>query len=506
MPLLWAGSQVSFEKYLKQESDPIPTVEATGVDMKAYNDSLDPFGDESCEDLPVSPLLTVTNGVGIITIAGLLVTEDNWYNAYMGRTSYGEIQRAMMVAAARSDVSTILMDVTSPGGNVIGSRETMLMIKAIGKEKPIIGYTEMAASSAYWLMSAAEKRYIAATGIGGSIGVVAKHVEYSKANEKMGVTETILRAGQYKQLMNSSEPLTNEAVSEIMRLLDESYRVFVQDVSNNLGTPYAQIDAIAQGREYLGQQAVDVGLFHKVSDFQGVLSALVITEEEGGSIVGKKTKGLTYSMASAFAASAAGKEISGTPAVDAEGNPIVAEGVEVKLDAEGNPIVAEGVKLDAEGNPIVAEGVELDAEGNPIVAEGDAAAEPTKEEQLELDLQASVGLVAERDATIATAVGEAEEAKAKLDLAQATINDLSVIVAQAVGNISVALNTENTLGADAGATAILAAYNEKSALFAAQFPAAGVAAVDAAAGTESAPEAIPQSRFEAARSKQTVKA
>lgn len=485
MNMLWAGTQESFESYLKQKSEPLPTIDAAGIDIQAYNDSLDPFRDGEDEE-PTSPLLTVTNGVGIIQIAGMLVTEDSWFNAYMGWTSYGEVQRAAMVAVARTDVSTILLDITSPGGNVIGARETMLMLSAAGKEKPIIAFSEMAASSAYWLASTAEKRYIAATGIGGSIGVVAKHTEYSKMNEKAGITETILRAGQYKQLMNSSEPLTNEAVAETMRLLDESYRVFVQDVASNLGVPFAQIDEVAQGREYLGQQAVDAGLFHKVSDFQGVLSALVVTEEEGGSIVGKN-KSLTYSMASAFAANAAGKDVTGTPAVDAEGNPIVAEGGEVE------------VVLDAEGNPIVAEVAEVDAEGNPIVVE---AAEPTKEEQLELDLQASVALVAERDATIVTAVEEAEVLKVEADLLQATVNDLSVIVAQAVGNISVALNVENKLAEGADAASILAAYAETSKLFEAQFPAGGVAAVDAASEEADAP--IPKSRFEAARSKQTV--
>ena len=487
MKLLWAGTQESLELYLKQEADPRPTIEATGVDMKAYNDSLDPFGDESCEDLPVSPLLTVTNGVGIIQIAGLLVTEDSWFNSYMGRTSYGEIQRALLVAVARSDVTNILLDITSPGGNVVGSRETMLMVKAAGNEKPTTGFAEMAASSAYWLMSAVKDRYISATGLAGSIGVVAKHVEYSKLNEKQGVTETILRAGQFKQLLNSSEPLTSEAVVETMRLLDESYRVFVQDISANLGVPFAQIDTVAQGREYLGQQAVDAGLFHKVSDFQGVLAALVITEEEGGSIVGSKNKSLTYSMASAFAASAAGKEIEGTPA--AEGT----EDAEVKLDAEGNPVVVEDaeVKLDAEGNPVV---VEEPAEG----------AEPTAEEQLELDLQASVTLVAERDATIAEAVTAADESTAMMEAASATITQLAAIVATAVGNISIALNVENTLEDGAGAGAILAAYTEKSQLFTTQFPAGGVAAVEAALEDEVPPEQPAQSRMDAARSKHTV--
>lgn len=463
MKMLWAGTQESLELYLKKESEPRPTIEATGADIKAYNNSLNPFEDEAYEDQPISPLLTVTNGVGIIAISGLLVAEDSWFNEYMGQVSYSAVQRAVLVAGARTDVDTILLDITSPGGQVTGARETMLLIKAVGEYKPVISFSEMAASSAYWLASATQKRYIAATGVGGSIGVVARHVEYSKMNEKDGITETILRAGQYKQLMNSSEPLTDAAVAETMRLLDESYRVFVQDISNNLDVPYAQIDNVAQGREYLGQQAVDAGLFHKVSDFQEVLAALVITEEEGGSIV--KGKSLTYSMASAFAASAAaaGTEIEGTPAVEGEG--------------------AEGVELNAEGTP----------EGN---------SEPTKEEQLELDFQASVALVAERDAALEEKITELAASTEALETAQGIIDQFKTIVVQAVGNISVALNVENTLGAEADAATILAAYTEKSKLFADQFPAGGVAAVEDSEGDSV--EAPLVSRFDIARSKQSA--
>ncbi len=460
MNLLWAGTQESLETYLKQEAETKLTAEAAGVDLKAYNESLDPFSDDEVE--PVSPLLTVTGGVGIITIAGTLVTEDSWVNSYLGRTSYGEIQRAAMVAAARTDVNTILLDITSPGGNVIGARETMLTLKAVGKEKPLIAFAEMAASSSYWLASTAQKRYISATGIGGSIGVVARHVEYSKMNEKEGIKETVLRAGQYKQLMNSSEPLTDAAVTETMRLLDESYRVFVQDVSTNLGVPFAQIDNVAQGREYLGQQAVDAGLFNKVSDFQEVLAALVITEEEGGSIV-NKNKSLTYSMASAFAASAAGRE----------------------LQDEVTP----------------EEGVEQNADAGEVVEE--ASVEVTPEEQLELDLKASQERVAELEATVAEAKTAAEESTAVMEAAHATITELSKIVAQAVGNMSVALNVENPLDESSDPAAILAAYKEKTELFAAQFPAGGVAAVEE--DPEPVQKAGPtKSRFDVARFKQTV--
>ena len=148
----------------------------------------------------------------------------------------------------------------------------------------------------------------------------------------------------------------------------------------------------------------------------------------------------------------------------------------------------------------------MDAEGNPIVEETpeDGGAEPTAEEQLELDLQASIALVAERDATIVEAVAAAEESTAMMEAASATIKQLAAIVSDAVGNISVALNVENSLEEGAGAEAVLAAYTEKSQLFTTQFPSGGVAAVDAAAGENTPAEQPAQSRMDAARSKQTV--
>ena len=149
---------------------------------------------------------------------------------------------------------------------------------------------------------------------------------------------------------------------------------------------------------------------------------------------------------------------------------------------------------------ITAEGVKIEASIEP-----EELTEESKVQQLELDLQASVALVAERDALIeATAVTVAEN-KELFDSAQLLVKDLSVIVAQAVGNISIALNVKNTLAEDADAAAILAAYTEKSQIFTAQFPTGGVAAVGA--DDEDSKESVKEielSRFDTALHKQTV--
>jgi len=74
-------------------------------------------------------------------------------------------------------------------------------------------------------------------------------------------------------------------------------------------------------------------------------------------------------------------------------------------------------------------------------------------------------------------------------------------VEKAVGNMCIALNTENPLKEGAEPDAVLAAYSEKAELFAALCPTGGVASVEE---DTKAPKTVAPSRFEAARSKQVV--
>jgi len=477
MATFWVGTEDSYRLYLSQ-LDWLTTPQAQ--EARKEFEAVVSSSDEEAETC--SPILSVVDGVGIINISGILVCSDNWYNKYMGYLSQSEIQRALLEAAGNDGVANILLDVTSPGGQVPMTLETSNLIKEVDKIKPVYCFAEMAASGAYWLASAARKRYISATGIAGSIGVVTQHVEYSKQDENDGVTRKILRTGEFKQLFNSVEPLTEKAEEETLKLMLETEAVFVREVSSNLNLSIKQLEPALEGREFVGQQAVKVGLFDKVDTFQNVLSTLT-QETKGEAQTMKKTK--TYQMASAFASAdlKAAAELEAAAKRTAAGEGTEEDALLLKEDAD----LKAAAELEAAAKRTAAgEGTEEDALLLKEDADLKAAAELTAEEEDENTPDPNIALIEEKDREIAAA--------------SELIGKLSAIVEKAVGNMCIALNTENPLKEDSEPDVILSVYNEKVELFAALCPAGGVASIE----EEEKEKPTAPSRFEAARSKQVV--
>ena len=100
------------------------------------------------------------------------------------------------------------------------------------------------------------------------------HKEYSKQLEKDGITATIVRGGKYKALGNPYEPLNASAKKEIQSRVDHVYGIFVDAVASGRGVSHDEAEDMAQGREFIGEQAVEAGLADKIISFDNLLASL----------------------------------------------------------------------------------------------------------------------------------------------------------------------------------------------------------------------------------------
>ena len=329
--IFWAGNDESFHTWLA-------ALEASYKNAKGFSRDTTPV-----EEPTQSHLLQTSDGVGVISVQGVLTNVDAWYNQLFGLVSYNEIIEAFHQAALDPTVKEILFDVGSPGGAVDGVMDAVEAINDVKAIKPVTAFTSsLAASAGYWLMSAAGKRYGTATAITGSVGVVAKHVEYSKMLEEAGITQTVIRAGEFKQIVNNSEPLTDKAKEMIQGQIDYIYGIFVDSVATNLGVSSERVlSQMAEGREFIGQQGVDKGLIDGVSNFQDVFNAIATRiQQNGGNDMKKK-----YGMSAALAAASAGIKLDASAAdLETPETPVTPEapeaGAEAGTDAPVTPEAA----------------------------------------------------------------------------------------------------------------------------------------------------------------------
>lgn len=216
---------------------------------------------------------SIENGVAILPLQGVIAKRMNMFTHFSGGTSTQLFERDFVKAMNDPAVQSILLLVDSPGGSVDGVQELANIIFESRGKKPIIAYTDgVMASAAYWIGSAADEIYISGdTTQVGSIGVVAAHVDISKAEERMGIKTTEIVAGKYKRIASRHEPLTAEGRNVLQEAVDHIYSVFVNDVARNRGKTEEQTLAMADGKVFLGTQAIKVGLVDGVSTMTNLI-------------------------------------------------------------------------------------------------------------------------------------------------------------------------------------------------------------------------------------------
>lgn len=219
----------------------------------------------------------VVDGVAIIPINGLIAKRMNMFSAISGGASSELIGRDVQAALADSSVHSIILHIDSPGGTVDGTQALADIIGDAGEIKTVVAFADgLMASAAYWIGSAASSIYIdGSTTEVGSIGVVAAHVDISQAEAKEGVKTTEISSGKYKRIASNYAPLSEEGRQSIQDRTDYLYAIFVEAVAVNRGESVETVlKNMADGRIFIGQQAIDAGLVDGVSTLDSLIASL----------------------------------------------------------------------------------------------------------------------------------------------------------------------------------------------------------------------------------------
>jgi signal peptide peptidase SppA len=220
---------------------------------------------------------TVDNGVAIVPIEGVLSKRMNLMSYFSGGTSTQELQQTLDAVAKDPAVHSAILSIDSPGGEVDGTQLAANAIAQLNKTKQVIAFVDgQADSGAYWLASQASKIFMADdTTEVGSIGVVVTHVDRSKANEMAGRKVTEVTAGKYKRVASTHNPLTPDGHQALQNQVDPIYTVFIDDVAEGRGVSVDTVLAdMAEGRIFIGQQAIDAGLVDGVSSIAAIVAQL----------------------------------------------------------------------------------------------------------------------------------------------------------------------------------------------------------------------------------------
>lgn len=199
-------------------------------------------------------------GVAVLSVEGVLAPKANLFMRVSGGASTQLLTKQVESAIADPRVRGLILQVDSGGGSALGVPELADTIRELAAVKPIVTVTDgVMASGAYWLGSAANAVFGSGTTVQvGSIGVVMTHNYTPNAS---GAQTTEITAGRYKRMATAAKPLDEEATAYLQQMVDHIYGVFVDAVAQHRGASAdAVLEHMADGRVFIGQQAVDAGL------------------------------------------------------------------------------------------------------------------------------------------------------------------------------------------------------------------------------------------------------
>ena len=172
---------------------------------------------------PDNELLTVDDGIGIVSICGIMLRNPDPISKFIyGATDVEEIGAAIRDAVSRPDVHAIFLDIDSPGGTVMGTPELAQAVADASREKFVYAFSGgLMCSAAYWVASQCDAIYATPSARVGSIGVIRPVVDSTEAFLKEGIKVEVFAAGKFKSIGTPGVPLTGDQRSLIQSEVEE---------------------------------------------------------------------------------------------------------------------------------------------------------------------------------------------------------------------------------------------------------------------------------------------
>jgi protease IV len=220
--------------------------------------------------------VTGKSTIALVIGSGDIVRGDPTDNGSDERslTSYG-FNKILKRVGNDSSVKGAIVRIDSPGGEVTASDDIWREMNLLGKKKPVvISMSDVAASGGYYMAMTGDPIIAYPETETGSIGVVFGKPNLHGLYDKLGVTKDAVERGRHAGIDSDYTPLTADERDKLREGIEESYHDFVTKVATARRRSYQDIDAVAQGRVWLGSQAKDHGLVDELGGLDTALAAV----------------------------------------------------------------------------------------------------------------------------------------------------------------------------------------------------------------------------------------
>ncbi|MHB1370012.1 MAG: signal peptide peptidase SppA [Pseudomonadaceae bacterium] len=194
----------------------------------------------------------------VINVRGMIADEES--------ASADNIVGALRAAFENTNTKGIVLRINSPGGSPVQSGYVYDEIRRLRGEYPAIKVyaviTDLGASGAYYIASAADEIYADKSSLVGSIGVTAATFGFVEVMQKLGVERRVYTSGEHKAFLDPFQPQKPEETEFWREVLATTHRQFIDSVKRGRGDrlQVAEHPELFSGLVWSGEQALELGL------------------------------------------------------------------------------------------------------------------------------------------------------------------------------------------------------------------------------------------------------
>ena len=160
------------------------------------------------------------------------------------------------------DVKAVVIRINSGGGSAYASEQIWRAVQLVKAKKPVVvSMGGMAASGGYYMSCSANWIVAEPTTLTGSIGIFGMFPDASGLlTEKLGVKFDEVKTNKNSGFGTMARPFSEEEMGYLSAYIDRGYKLFRQRVADGRRLSTDAVEKIAQGRVWLGQDALKIKL------------------------------------------------------------------------------------------------------------------------------------------------------------------------------------------------------------------------------------------------------
>ncbi len=228
---------------------------------------------------PEAPfLIPFFNKIAVLEVDGMIQLGQHRQNILFGGKGTGADEFDAVTEAIKKDptIRGVIVRINSPGGSMIAADRIYESIEKLKKAGKMVyaSFGNMAASGGYYVALNSHKIFANPGTLTGAVGVISVFQDQESFHRILGVDYDVIKTGKYMDMMSPNRSLSDDEKKMLKAFQDEHYAVFAKKVMDNRHMTKDEVNDVAQGQIFTGEQALKLKMVDELGNFSDVVDRL----------------------------------------------------------------------------------------------------------------------------------------------------------------------------------------------------------------------------------------